>query len=160
MAGADFERLDVYKAAIEFVITADALVERLPAGRTYLTDQLRRAATSIALNIAEGTGEFSPPDKARFYRMARRSGYECISVLDILAGLKLADTTELTRGKGLLDRIGAMLTRMIASVQQQPGTGSVRESPPTSAGYPDELPRSGSDSDSDSDSENESPALD
>lgn len=157
MAGADFERLDVYKAAIEFVITADALVERLPAGRTYLTDQLRRAATSIALNIAEGSGEFSPPDKARFYRLARRSGYECISVLDILAGLKLADATELTRGKGLLDRIGAMLTRMISSVQQS-GAGMVRESlaPPSDS----DSGAARLDSDSDSDSENESPALD
>ncbi|MBW3534903.1 MAG: four helix bundle protein, partial [Gemmatimonadetes bacterium] len=38
-----------------------------------LEDQLDRAATSIVLNIAEGAGEFSLPDKQRFYRMAKRS---------------------------------------------------------------------------------------
>ena len=126
MSGADFERFDVYKATIEFVVTADALVARLPAGRAYLTDQLRRAATSIALNIAEGSGEFSRPDKARFYRMARRSGYECLAVLDILTGLKIGDATEIRGARQLLDRIGAMLTRMITTTERT-GEGLVRE---------------------------------
>jgi four helix bundle protein len=44
----DHEQLDVY------VAWADEVVERLPRGRAYLADQLQRAATSIALSIAEG----------------------------------------------------------------------------------------------------------
>ncbi len=133
---ADFEKLDVYQAAIDFVITADALVERLPAGRSYLTNQLRRAATAIALSTAEGSGEYDAAGRSRFYRMARRSGYECRSVLDILAALKLADETELKRGRSLLERIGAMLTDMIASVEGRT-PNFVRETWGTAAPYLD-----------------------
>ena len=45
-------------------------------GRAHLKDQLDRAGTSIVLNIAEGAGEFSLPDKQRFYRIAKRSATE------------------------------------------------------------------------------------
>ena len=65
----DHEKLDVYQAAIDFVVMADDVVEHLPRGRAYLADQLQRAATSIPLNVAEGAGEFSRQEKARFYRM-------------------------------------------------------------------------------------------
>ena len=74
------ERLDAYKASIDFLAIADEVSGSLPKGRAYLADQLRRAATSIALNIAEGAGEFAARDKARFYRMRgdrRRNAPRC-----------------------------------------------------------------------------------
>ncbi len=108
------EKLDVYKASVEFLATVHALIERLPRGHGYLVDQLQRAATSITLNIAEGAGEFSRDEKHRFYRMSRRSATECAAILDVLSTLHLADATELEKGKELLDRIVAMLTRMQA----------------------------------------------
>ena len=49
----DHERLDVYQTSIGFLAIAFALVETLPRGFAELRDQLRRAATSIPLNIAE-----------------------------------------------------------------------------------------------------------
>ena len=78
------ERLDVYRVAIEFLGVSDEIASELPRGRAYLTlvDQLRRASLSVTLNVAEGAGEFAPADKARFYRMARRSGTECVAILD------------------------------------------------------------------------------
>ena len=94
----EHERLDVYRAAIEFLVIADEIATSLPKGRAYLVDQLRRAATSIALNIAEGAGEFSPGDKVRFYRMARRSATECAGILD---ACHLADLELLSRGRTL-----------------------------------------------------------
>jgi four helix bundle protein len=54
------ESLDVYQSAIEFVVVADRITTSLPRGRSYIAEQFRRAAASIALNIAEGAGEFSP----------------------------------------------------------------------------------------------------
>ncbi len=50
----DHERLDIYKHALAFVVTAYEIAETLPGKRGDLADQLRRASTSIALNIAEG----------------------------------------------------------------------------------------------------------
>ena len=118
MSAFDFERLDVYKAAIEFIVVTHAIVERLPRGRAYLVDQLQRAATSIALNIAEGAGEGAKPEKARFYRMSRRSTFECAAILDVLQAEHLADETELRTGRELLERIGMMLTRLVATAKR------------------------------------------
>jgi four helix bundle protein len=108
----DHERLDVYAAAIDFVALADDIVEHLPRGRAYLADQLQRAATSIALNIAEGAGEFSGPEKARFYRMAKRSATECGAVLDVVRRLDVSPSDRLGAGRDLLLRIVSMLTKL------------------------------------------------
>ena len=72
----DHERWDVYQAALVFVILVSDIVEHLPRGKAYLADQLQRAGTSIPLNIAEGAGENAISEKARFYRMAKRSATE------------------------------------------------------------------------------------
>jgi four helix bundle protein len=119
----DHERLDVYRAALDFVALVDELIERLPRGCAHLTDQLERAATSIVLNIAEGAGEFSRNDKARFYRMSRRSATESAAVLDIFRRRRIADEERLTVGRSLLLRIVSILTRMVRSLGE-PGTGT------------------------------------
>ena len=108
----DHDRLDVYQVSIEFLIVADEIAENLPRGRSYLVDQLRRAALSILLNIAEGAGEFSKNDKIRFYRIARRSATECAAVLDACKALKLSKEEILTTGRALLVRIVSMLIKM------------------------------------------------
>ncbi|WP_372371584.1 four helix bundle protein [Candidatus Uabimicrobium sp. HlEnr_7] len=70
------------------------MVEYLPKGHSHLSNQLQRVALSISLNIAEGAGEFSSAEKARFYRIARRSTTECASIIDICRCLKLSDLTK------------------------------------------------------------------
>ena len=111
----DHEKWDVYQAALDFVILASEIVEQLPRGKAYIADQLQRAGTSIPLNIAEGAGEHSLSEKARFYRMAKRSATECASILDVCKRLKLLDENEYSRGRELLLRIVAMLTKMARS---------------------------------------------
>ena len=108
----DHEKLDVYRASIAFVLVVDEIFKVLPRGRAYLKDQLQRAGSSIALNIAEGAGEFSPNEKIRFYRMAKRSGTECASILDICCHLRIVDPELYSRGRELLLRIVAMLTKL------------------------------------------------
>ena len=105
----DHEKLDVYRASIEFVATANSVAEGLPRGSSYLVDQLHRAASSIPLNIAEGAGEYSSKEKARFYRMARRSATECAAILDVCVALKLVKMEDLLGPRELLLRIVAML---------------------------------------------------
>lgn len=109
----DHEKLDVYSAAIDFVAVANTVVEQLPRGRSYLSDQLQRAATSIALNIAEGAGEYSGPEKARFYRIAGRSATECAAVLDVVGRLELTPPEQLVAGRSSLLRIVSMLVRLV-----------------------------------------------
>ncbi len=108
----DHEKLDVYKAAIEFVVLINSIVENLPRGRAYLADQLQRAGASIPLNIAEGAGEYSSNEKIRFYRMAKRSATECASIFDICQHLQIITESYYLKGRELLARIVAMLTKM------------------------------------------------
>ena len=120
----EHERLDVYRASIEFLAIADRIALSFPRGRAYLCDQLRRAASSISLNIAEGAGEFAPGDKARFYRIARRSGTESAAILDLARVLALATSDLLDRARALLLRITAMLTAMVLKLASGSGSGS------------------------------------
>ena len=109
----DHERLDVYQVAIEFISESGLTINTIPPGHASLADQLRRAATSICLNIAEGSGEFSPKEKARFYRIAKRSATECAAILDVLRIRVLADSV----GQGVCEQLDArkeMLRRIVS----------------------------------------------
>src|SRR5437667_2940168 len=118
----DHERLHVYQAAKEFLILTETIIKHFPKGRAYLIDQLQQAASSISLNIAEGSGEFSPSEKMRFYRMARRSATECAGILDICIDLNLVDGDTSAKARTVLLRIVAMLTKMTrVSPQSQAG---------------------------------------
>src|SRR3972149_8991337 len=95
----DHDKLNVYRIAIEFVLLADEMIQHLPRGRAYLSDQLQRAALSIPLNIAEGAGEYAIDEKIRFYRMAKRSATECAGILDVCQRLQLLDEQHHTKGR-------------------------------------------------------------
>jgi four helix bundle protein len=124
MSELEHERLDVYKAAIEFPILADAVAAALPRGRGYLVDdQRRRAASSISFNIAEGAGEFAPEETARFYRMTRRSATESAAILDACRALSLTDAS-LAESRAVLLRIVAMLTAIATRSGSGSGSGS------------------------------------
>ena len=83
----DHEKLDVYQEAIRFVAWAGGLLETLPKSLAAY-DPLDRASTSIALNIAEGNGKYTAPDRCRFFDIARGSALECAACLDVLVAKK------------------------------------------------------------------------
>jgi four helix bundle protein len=118
----DHERLEVYRLALEVVVAAREIIERLPPGYADVSDQLARASRSVVLNTAEGAGEFSKKEKARFYRMAKRSATECAGSLDVCRVLHLADDKLLDAGRMLLLRIVSMHVRLVQSLDG-PGTG-------------------------------------
>ena len=69
----DYEKLDVYRIALEFVVTTVEIRDRLPRGNGELQDQFKRASFSIVLNIAEGAGKLKQADKRRYFSIARGS---------------------------------------------------------------------------------------
>ena len=107
-----FQRLDVYRCAIDFLALVSPLLEDLPRGHAALADQLRRAAMSIPLNIAEAEGRTGGADKARTYAIARGSAMECAAILDVYSTLGLIEEPEHHRGSELLGRVVAMLTKL------------------------------------------------
>ena len=117
MATFDHEKMEVYARALDFVGSANTLRDALVSGRSGLADQFDRAAISIALNIAEGAGEFASREKARFYRIARRSATECAAILDILRKLELASEPEVASAREEVRIIVAMLVSLAKSIE-------------------------------------------
>ena len=112
----DHERLDVYQASLKFFAIAIKLISTLPPGHSHLSDQLKRAFVSITLNIAEGAGVFSRAEKARFYRMSRRSATECAAVVDICKQLELGKSELRAECRQTLLSIVSMLVKLIKSM--------------------------------------------
>lgn len=108
----DYEKLDVYQRAIEFLHVALKITTELPRGESELRSQLKRAAMSIPLNIAEGSGKNGPADRARFHAIARGSAMECGALIDVLAIAGYARADDARQAKALVARIVAMLSRM------------------------------------------------
>lgn len=107
-----FQRLDVYRCAIEFLALAMDLTTRLPKGYAALADQFRRAALSVPLNIAEAAGRTSEPDAARHHGIARGSAMECAAIVDALVLLSVMTDAEHHKATELLARTVAMLTKL------------------------------------------------
>jgi four helix bundle protein len=108
----DHERLDVYECALQLVSVSLSVGGALPRGNAALGDQLRRAAMSVPLNIAEGCGKFALSDRASFYRIARASALERGAALDVVGLLKGAPPGKIAEGKVLVTRVVEMLTKL------------------------------------------------
>jgi four helix bundle protein len=106
-----YERLDVYRAALEYVGWAYHFCEGLK-GHRNAKDQLLRASQAIPLNIAEGNGKATDGDRRRHFEIARGSALECGAIQDVLEVCGGLSTEENARAKAVLDRIVAMLTRL------------------------------------------------
>ena len=110
----NFNRLDVYGCAISFFKLAVPFAERAPPGYNTLNDQLRRAAVSIPLNIAEASGKYEK-DERRYFAVARGSALECAAIIDVFEVLGAVTAGEANAARELLERIVSMLTRLVSS---------------------------------------------
>src|SRR5262245_41933336 len=114
----DHERLDVYQVALDFLVFANGIIEALPRGRSHLADQFTRASMSIVLNLAEGAGKLSKPDKRRYYLTARGSATESAALLDACLRLKLLEEPAHRTGKEMVVRIVSMLIRLAQTCEE------------------------------------------
>jgi len=108
----DHENLDVYRCAIKFLSFAFELVNSLPRGEGEQRDQLKQAAISVVLNIAEAAGKPTTADRARFHAIARGSAMQCGAQVDVCVIARRLEPARAEHGKGLLVRIVSMLTKM------------------------------------------------
>jgi four helix bundle protein len=109
-----FEDLVVWQKAHLFVLSVYRLSGMFPKHEIYgLASQFRRAATSIAANIAEGFRKHSKADKIRFYNIARGSVEECRYYLILTKDLEYGDISE---AKLLLEEVSKLLEAYCQSV--------------------------------------------
>lgn len=112
----DFEKLEVYKKAKAFNKSVHRFLMETKTDRVT-HDQLKRAAFSILLNIAEGTGRFTKRDKRNFYVIARGSVFECVAVFDFLRELEVLDENAYQSYYAHLEEISKMLFALIKNLE-------------------------------------------
>jgi len=111
----DHEKLNVYHAALGFVGVATDLFDRVPKS-TAVHNQLDRAATALPLNIAEGSGKWTAPDRCRFFDTARGSALECAACLDVTVVKKILQPADIVEAKRMLLSVVSMLVGLIKAV--------------------------------------------
>lgn len=89
------EKLRIYQETLELVKLIYKLCRKFPKEELFsLTDQLKRATSSILLNIAESQGRSTNKDKVNFLMNSRGSIYEVMAILDIAESQLFILTTE------------------------------------------------------------------
>jgi four helix bundle protein len=123
--GKSFHDLKVWQRSIEMTTLIYQMTASFPQSELYgLTSQMRRAAVSVASNIAEGAGRGSKAEFRRFLKMARGSNCELQTQLIIAANLEIAGRDRLETANSLSHEVGRMLNGLMASIS--PGSSRVK----------------------------------
>lgn len=115
-----FEKLDVYHLSVELTATVYGPTASFPADERFgLTNQLRRAATSVTLNIAEGAGRESRKDFAHFLIQSRGSVYEVASALQLAVRLSYFQTDQIQDATAQAQTISAKLSVLARNLKAE-----------------------------------------
>ena len=110
-----FEKLEIYTDSLDYADKAYDLAEALPKSERFnLTDQLKRAATSVTLNIAEGSTGQSDKEQNRFLGMALRSVLETVACQHLINRRGYCSSDEL---KQLLKDLYKEANKLAARIQ-------------------------------------------
>lgn len=107
----NFRRMLIYQRALELVAEVYAQTRQLPSDETFgLVSQLRRAAVSVVLNIAEGSGASSAREFGRFLEIARRPLYEIDACLEVCERLGLLSSGAPHATASHINELAAMIS--------------------------------------------------
>jgi four helix bundle protein len=113
----NFENLNVYQKALDFVKLVYVATKGFPQEEIFgLTSQLRRAAVSITLNIAEGSAQTKKGFK-KFIDIARGSVFECVAILQISQELGYIGAQKIEQLRTDLVTISKMLSGLKRSLE-------------------------------------------
>ena len=105
-----YRALRVWQEALQLAVDVNGVVECHERGpRAGLADQLRRAATSVHANIAEGYGRRTPRDRSRFYTFAWASLLEVEALLAELTAVKPEQATPVRACRQRARNVGRLL---------------------------------------------------
>ena len=112
-----FEQLKVFQFAAELSNKIDTLVEKFPRKEIFsLSSQLKRAADSVVLNIAEGSTGQSKPEFKRFLGIALRSGIEVAACLYLAFSRKYISEEEYRNLYNEYEILCKMITKLRDSI--------------------------------------------
>ena len=108
------KKLPIYLASLTFVRECYKVLDTVNSSERFgIEKQIKRAAVSVHLNIAEGASKRSKIDRRRYYEMARGSLVEVDSGFDILVTLNLIQNTELHTLNNAVDTCFQQLSNLI-----------------------------------------------
>jgi four helix bundle protein len=118
--GQSYKDLIVWQRSVELSVVIYRLTATFPASERFgLTNQLRRAAISVASNIAEGYGRASKGEYVQFLGHARGSNFEVQTQLVISAKLELGSTTSRAQAGSLSEEVSRMLVALMVKLQSR-----------------------------------------
>lgn len=89
-------RLDVFQASKEFVLECYRVTKSFPVDEKFaMITQIRRAALSTHLNIAEGCSRKSIQERKRFFEISRGSVIEVDTALDVAVDLNYCKAADI-----------------------------------------------------------------
>jgi len=116
--GASFKDLVVWQRAIQLTLAVYKLTSSLPYSERFgLMDQLRRAAVSVASNIAEGHGRLTRGEYIQFLGHSRGSNCEVETQLVIVRSLGFGAADNLREAEKLCTDVSRMLNALIKSLR-------------------------------------------
>jgi four helix bundle protein len=112
-----YKELIVWQRAMELIVAIYELTEKYPKEEIYsLTNQTRRAAVSIASNIAEGRYRGTKKDFLNFLRIAFGSGAELETQIEIAKRIFKVNKLDFAKVDTLLEEVMKMLNKMISNL--------------------------------------------
>ncbi|MGO8815524.1 MAG: four helix bundle protein [Terriglobia bacterium] len=116
----NYKELDVWKKSVAFTTELYQLTSGFPSAERFgLISQIRRAAVSIAANIAEGWGRGSIGEYIQFLMVARGSLMEVETHLIVSCNLHLISPDALGVVSGEIEEIGKMLNGLIGALKSR-----------------------------------------
>ena len=113
-----YKDLIVWQKSHEFVLLVYKVTENFPKTETFgLTSQFRRAAVSVAANIAEGFVKKGTADKLRFYNISQGSLNECSYYILLSKDLKYISNDDENTLQSLNDEINKLLNNFIRAIK-------------------------------------------
>lgn len=107
-------KLDVFNTSKELDLSCYKISRLLPQDEKFnITQQLRRAALSIQLNIAEGSSRKSAIERRRYYEISRGSLIEVDTILNIAGDLAYVKEEDLKETGNLIVKTFQLLSKMI-----------------------------------------------
>ena len=114
----NYKDLQVWEKAHKLTMAVYRGTRNFPADERFgLTSQLRRAASSIPANLAEGCGRRSDGEMARFIQIAMGSGAELSYHLLLCRDLGILETAEFSRLTSDLEEVMKMLSSLSTRVK-------------------------------------------
>jgi four helix bundle protein len=114
----DFKDLSVWSKAHDLTLCVYRLTKQFPREELFgITSQMRRSASSIGANIAEGSGRRSDGELTRFLHIARGSACELEYHLLLARDLEFLAAETFAKLSGQVDEVQRMLTGLIRQVQ-------------------------------------------